>query len=89
MNNTTIMTNPYLKLFEEVTFHAAGLFALSIVVLGAVCLGAAVIDAPRAYQRHVKSTEELQSILRDECNMNYTFEQVERNGDNLVRICKG
>ena len=76
------------SLFDELTFHAGGFLALSIVVLGLVCLGSAVIDIPRVHQEHVKSIEELQTILRDECGMDYTFEQVERNGENLAQICE-
>ena len=72
------------SLFEEVIFRVGGLFALTIVALGFL----AIIDIPRAYQEHVKSIEELQTILRDECGMDYTFEQVERNGENLAHICE-
>ena len=72
------------SLFGEVIFRVSGLFALTIVALGFL----AIIDIPRAYQEYVKSIEELQTILRDECGMDYTFEQVERNGENLAQICE-
>ena len=34
-----------------------------------------------------KSAEQLQTILKNECGMDYTVGEVIRNGDNLSRIC--
>ena len=34
-----------------------------------------------------ESAERLQIILKDECGMDYSIDDVKRNGDNLSRIC--
>ena len=34
-----------------------------------------------------KSTEQLQTILKNECGMEYSIDEIRRNGDNLSRIC--
>ena len=34
-----------------------------------------------------KSAEQLQTILKDECGMDYSIDDVRKNGDNLSRIC--
>ena len=39
------------------------------------------------YTYEYKSAEQLQTILKNECGMDYTVDKVRRNGDNLSRIC--
>ena len=34
-----------------------------------------------------KSAEQLQTILKNECGMEYSIDEIWRNGDNLSRIC--
>jgi len=34
-----------------------------------------------------QSADELQTILKNECGMEYSIEEVSRNGKNLSRIC--
>ena len=36
---------------------------------------------------YYKSAEQLQSILKNECGMDYSIDEVARNGENLSRIC--
>ena len=35
-----------------------------------------------------KSAEQLQTILKNECGMKYSIDEIRRNGDNLSRICE-
>ena len=39
------------------------------------------------YTYDYKSAEQLQTILKNECGMDYTVDEIRRNGDNLSRIC--
>ena len=34
-----------------------------------------------------KSAEQLQTILKNECGMEYSIDEIRRNGNNLSRIC--
>ena len=49
-----------------------------IVIIGIIPLG--------LYSNH-KGNAELQTILKNECGMEYTKGEVRRNGENLSRIC--
>jgi len=35
----------------------------------------------------IQATDELQTILKNECGMEYSTQEVRRNGKNLSRIC--
>ena len=39
------------------------------------------------YNYEYKSAEQLQPILKDQCGMEYSIDEIRRNGNNLSRIC--
>ena len=46
-----------------------------------------IISIPFGVRYSMKSTDELQTILKNECGMEYSISEVRRNGENLSRIC--
>jgi hypothetical protein len=50
-------------------------------------IGFAIISFPFGVMDSIQSTDELQTILKNECGMEYSTEEVRRNGENLSRIC--
>ena len=55
------------------------LFALLIIF--------AIISIPFSVQDRVTGYHELQTILKNECGMDYSIDEIRRNSDNLSRIC--
>jgi len=52
-----------------------------------VVVGFAIISFPFGIMDSIQSTDELQTILKNECGMEYSSVEVRRNGKNLSRIC--
>jgi len=52
-----------------------------------VVVGFAIISFPFGIMDSIQSTDELQTILKNECGMEYSSIEVRRNGENLSRIC--
>jgi len=51
-------------------------------------VGFAIISFPLLWSTDsILSTDELQTILKNECGMEYSTQEVRRNGENLSRIC--
>jgi hypothetical protein len=50
-------------------------------------IGFAIISFPFGVMDSIQSTDELQTILKNECGMEYSTQEVRRNGENLSRIC--
>ena len=46
-----------------------------------------IIYIPIGIWDSIESTNELQTILKNECGMEYSIEEVRKNGENLSRIC--
>ena len=46
-----------------------------------------IIYIPIGIWDSIESTNELQTILKNECGMEYSTQEVRRNGKNLSRIC--
>ena len=53
-----------------------GTIIVSLIIIGAIF-----------YTYGNKSAEQLQTILKNECGMEYSVDEIWRNGDNLSRIC--
>ena len=60
------------------------IFNLSIIAFFYVVINGA-IESFNQYR--YESAERLQIILKNECGMDYSIDDVRRNGDNLSRIC--
>jgi len=63
------------------------LFEKIAPVLYALVLIAVVGMIPYGIHIEHKKTAELQTILKNECGMEYSHGEVRRNGENLSRIC--
>ncbi len=50
-------------------------------------VGFVIISVPFGVLDSIQSTDELQTILKNECGMEYSTQEVRRNGENLSRIC--
>ena len=46
-----------------------------------------IISIPFSAWELNQTNEDLQIILKNECNMDYSIEEVRRNGETLARIC--
>jgi len=46
-----------------------------------------IISLPYLAWELNQTNEDLQTILKNECNMDYSIEEVRRNGETLARIC--
>ena len=66
----------------------ASLFALIFVIGLSTIFMTAINDAIESSKQYrYESAERLQIILKDECGMDYSIDDVRKNGDNLSRIC--
>ncbi len=71
------------KLFYLMEDLPDKLFYGSIVIMMVLL----VLSIPISIQSSRQGTLELQTILKNECGMEYSSGEVYRNGENLSRIC--
>lgn len=77
------MYNDFIYIKYMVDFIADKVLGPIIILV--LILGFASI--PFSFHLFYKSAEELQVILKNECGMDYSVDEVMRNGENLSRIC--
>ena len=66
----------------------ASLFALIFLIGLSTIFMKAINDGIQSFDDYkYQSAERLQIILKDECGMDYSIDDVKRNGNNLSRIC--
>ena len=66
----------------------ASLFALIFLIGLSTIFMTAMSDGIQSFGDYkYKSAERLQIILKDECGMDYSIDDVRRNGDNNLMIC--
>ena len=66
----------------------ASLFALIFLLGLSMILSVPFNNVIKDFKQYrYESAERLQIILKDKCGMDYSIDDVRRNGDNLSRIC--
>ena len=66
----------------------ASLFALIFVIGLSTIFMTAINDGIQSFDDYkYKSAEQLQTILKNECGMEYSIDEIRKNSDNLSLIC--
>ena len=65
----------------------SGCGSIIFTVLFIILLVFAPVSYIWADRDFYKSAEQLQSILKNECGMDYSIDEIRRNGENLSLIC--